>query len=303
MDYLREEIKAGVTVVLALVILTGFIVLIGGSRLFEKLDIYYVKVNNSAGLEIGSQVKLGGVRAGKVVDIKTPEAAGKPVVIEIGVKKGTPLYHGTKASIAQVGFVGDIYLLLSVENTTPELIRAGTEIPASDQVDFTVLMARLDEISGSANALINDARKILSKKNIDNFERLIEDTDHAVSSGSSNLEKAAVALKSTTGKLDLVLTEVEGLIRGNNGEITLLVKKARENMEKAGDMIKAFEETARSVDKTSRSADKTITLQSQKLDAFITILTRTTEDLHEVLQEINNKPWSIIYKEDAVRGD
>jgi phospholipid/cholesterol/gamma-HCH transport system substrate-binding protein len=301
--YLKEEIKAGVIVVLSLAILTGFIILIGGSRLFEKIDIYYVKVKNSAGLESGSQVKLGGVRAGKVIDIKAPEAAGKPVVITIGVKKGTAIYHGTKASITQVGFVGDIYLLLSVENTTPELIRAGTEIPASDQVNFDVLMARLDEISGSANALINDARKILSKKNIENIEKLIEDTDHAISSGSSSLDKVAVALKSTTGKLDSVLTEVEGLVKGNKGEIALIVKKAREDMEKAGDMIKAFEETARSVDKTSRSADKAITLQSQNIDTFMTILTRTTEDLHEVMQEIKNKPWSIIYKEGAVRED
>jgi ABC-type transporter Mla subunit MlaD len=301
--YLKEEIKAGVIIVLALFILTGFIILIGGSRLFEKVDIYYVKVKNSAGLETGSQVRLGGVRAGKVIDIKAPEAAGKPVVITIGVKKGTPIYHGTTASITQVGFVGDIYLLLSVENTTPELIRAGTEIPASEKVNFDVLMGRLDEISGSANALINDARKILSKKNIENIERLIEDTDHAITSGSSSLDKVAVALNNTTGRLDRVLTEVEGLVKGNKGEITLLVKKAREDLEKAGDMIKAFEETARSIDKTSRSADRVINLQSENIDALITALTKTTEDLHEVMQEIRNKPWSVIYKEGKEREE
>ncbi|MGD0282448.1 MAG: MlaD family protein [Dissulfurispiraceae bacterium] len=294
---MKEEIKAGIIVVLSLVILTGFIILIGGSQLFEKLDIYYVKVKNAAGLENGASVKLGGVRAGKVIDVRAPEAAGNPVVITIGVKKGTPLYRGTKASITQVGFVGDIYLLLSVEKTTPELIRAGTEIPASDQVNFDMLMARLDEISGSANGLINDARKMLSKKNIENIGKLIEDTDHAISSGSSSLDKLAVSLNNTTGKLDRVLTEVEGLVKGNKGEITLLVKKAREDMEKAGDMIKAFEETAKSIDKTSRSADRAINLQSENIDALIISLTKTTEDLREVMQEIKNKPWSIIYKE------
>lgn len=297
MAYMKEEIKAGIIVVLSLVILTGFIILIGGSQLFEKLDIYYVKVKNAAGLENGASVKLGGVRAGKVIDVRAPEAAGNPVVITIGVKKGTPLYRGTKASITQVGFVGDIYLLLSVEKTTPELIRAGTEIPASDQVNFDMLMARLDEISGSANGLINDARKMLSKKNIENIGKLIEDTDHAISSGSSSLDKLAVSLNNTTGKLDRVLTEVEGLVKGNKGEITLLVKKAREDMEKAGDMIKAFEETAKSIDKTSRSADRAINLQSENIDALIISLTKTTEDLREVMQEIKNKPWSIIYKE------
>lgn len=299
MDYLKEEIKAGIIVVLSLVILTGFIILIGGSRLFEKPDIYYVKVRNSAGLETGSSVKLGGVRAGKVIDIKAPEAAGEPVVITIGIKKGTPIYRGTRASITQVGFVGDLYLLLSVKNTAPERIRAGSEIPADESIDFNLLMARLDEISGSVNDLLKDAGKVLSKKNTDNIGKLIEDSDKAVVTGTASLDKVAAALKVTTGKLDRVLVSIEEVVRDNKGEITQLVKKTREDMDKAGDMIKAFEETARSIDKTSRSADNAINLQSQNIDSLIVSLTGTTEDLREVLQEIRSKPWSIVYKEGA----
>ncbi|MBF0558160.1 MAG: MCE family protein [Nitrospirae bacterium] len=299
MAYLKEEIKAGFIVVLSLVILTGFIVLIGGSQLFEKLDIYYVKVKNSAGLETGSSVKLGGVRAGKVVSITAPETAGEPVVITIGLKKGTPIYQGIRASITQVGFVGDLYLLLSVKNTTPERIKAGSEIPAEESVEFTVLMARLDEISGSVNSLLKDAGKIMSKKNIDNIGRLIEDTDKAVVTGATSFDKVATALKSTTSKLDRVLANVEEVVKDNKGDIAQLVRKAKEDMEKAGDMINAFEQTAKSIDKTSRSADSMINLQSQNIDTLLTSLTRTTEDLHEVLQEIKSKPWSIVYKEGA----
>ena len=66
MASLKEEIKAGLIILISLILLSGFIILVGGSQFFEKLDIYYVKVMDAAGLEVGAQVKLGGVRIGRV---------------------------------------------------------------------------------------------------------------------------------------------------------------------------------------------------------------------------------------------
>ena len=63
--YLKEEIKAGIIIISSLIILSGFTILISGSQLFEKFDVYYIKVMNAAGIESGSQVKLGGVRVGE----------------------------------------------------------------------------------------------------------------------------------------------------------------------------------------------------------------------------------------------
>ena len=88
MASIKEEIKAGLIVIISLVLLSGFIILIGGSQFFEKLDKYYVKVMDAAGLEVGAQVKLGGVRIGRVLNINAPKGPGQPITIEIGIKNG-----------------------------------------------------------------------------------------------------------------------------------------------------------------------------------------------------------------------
>lgn len=300
MAYLKEEVKAGLIIVSALVLLSGFIILIGGARMFEKFDTYYIKVKNAAGLEEGAQVKLGGVRVGQVIGVREPVSAGDSITIKIGVKRGTPLYKGTKALITQIGFVGDIYLLLSVDKTTNERFKPGETIPSDEQVQFTELMAKLDEISGSVNGLIKDVDALFSKKNIDNVEKLIANTDKAIVSGSSSLDKVAGSLKETTDKLEHVLVEVEALVKGNKREIAQLIMRAREGMEKAHDMIRTFEETAKTVDKTAKSVDRTIDLQSRNIDALLKTLTKTSEDLHDAMLEIKHKPWSVIYKEDTV---
>lgn len=294
---MKEEIKAGIIIVTSLIILSGFIILIGGSQVFEKFDKYYIKVMNAAGLEVGSQVKLGGVRIGRVLSIKAPNGPGEPVTVEIGIRKGAALYKGTKASITQIGFVGDIYLLLSVDKTTTERIKVGDIIPSQEQVQFDVLMSKVDGLSQTVDGLIKDIDKLFSEKNIKGIETLIGNTNEAIVSGSSNLDKVASGLKGTTNKLELVLNEVEELVKDNKGEVSQMIKKAREDLEKAGEMIKSIEATAKSVEKTSKSADRVIEIQSQNLEILLNTMNKTTEDLQDLFQEIKNKPWSIIYKE------
>ena len=303
MAYLKEEIKAGLIIVVSFLILSGFVILIGGSQVFEKTDSYFVKVMNAAGVEEGAQVKLGGVRVGKVLSISPPSAQGEPVTIRIGVKKGTELYRGTKASITQVGFVGDIYLLLSIERTTSERFKPGDTIPADEQVQFAVLMARLDSISQSVDGLIKDIDMIFSERNIREIESILKNANAAIVSGSSNFDKVANALKGTTAKLELVLNEVESLVKDNRADVTQLIRKAKDGVARAEEMIRAIEEAARSANATIRTADRAIDRQSENLDNLLHTLNRTTEDLRDALHEIKSKPWSVVYKEGQGREE
>lgn len=278
---LREEFKAGLLIVVALSILTVSVVLVGGSRLFEKFDIYTVKVTNAAGLETGAQVRLGGVRVGRVLDIREPAGPGDTITIELGLKQGTKLYKGTKAFITQIGFVGDIYLLLAVNETRNELIPVGSRIPSEDPVEFNLIMAKVDAIAVSVDTLVKNLNKVLSDKNIKEMESLFE-----------NVNKLSVTVTATMTNLQTVLVEVEGLVKDNKGEIAQLIKQAHTDLKKA-------EELLQSLNKTVKSVDRTVNVQSQNLDALLRSMNRTTEDLQDVLQELKNKPWSIIYKQDG----
>jgi len=293
---LRDEIKAGIIILASLFILSAAIILVGGSQFFQKFDTYYVMVMNAAGIETGSQVRLGGVKIGRVVRISAPDGPGKPISIEIGIKRGTTLYKGTKAFITQIGFVGDIYMLLAIDKTLNETIKPGSVIPSEEQVQFNEIMAKAVALSGSVDDLVRDINKIFSKRNIKEIEKLFENSNKAIVTGSVNIEKIASALKGTTDKIEQVLGEISGIVTDNKGEVALILKKAREDIEKAGDMIRAIEETVRTVDRTTKSVDGAINLQSQNLDNLFTTLNNTTEDLQDLLQEIKNKPWSFIYR-------
>ncbi len=294
---MKEEVKAGITIIASLAILTAFVVLIGGSRLLEKTDVYYVRLMNAAGLETGSLVKLGGVKVGTVVDVKEPDGPGKPVTIELAVRKGLPLYKGTKALVSQTGMVGDIFLLLSVESATNERLKPGGDIPSQESVDLAHVMARMDELLQSVDTVAKNVDALFSPNNADNVQKLVTDTNKAIVTGSASVEKSAAALKGTAEKLNIVLAELDGLVKDNRGEVSLLIKKAKEDLDRAGKMIDGIETTVKTVDNTAGSVDRAVQLQSRNLDELLHTMTRTTEELQDALQEIKRKPWSFIYKE------
>ncbi len=295
--YLREEIKAGAIIVASFAILSAFVILIGGSRFFEKSDLYYTKVMNAAGLEKGAQVRLGGVSVGSVLDIKEPEGPGKPLTIEIAIKKGTLLYKGTKALITQSGFVGDTYLLLAIDHTTAGRIGVGEEIPSEARTDLGMVMTRLYELSQTIDVLIKDVDRLFNEKNAREIDKLLSNTNKSVISISSNAEQVASSLRATTDKINRVLNEVEEMVKTNKGEVSELIRGARKDLDKAGDAITRIEEAAKRIDGVSGSTGQAIDELSQNLDNLISDMTKATQDLRDGIQEIRRKPWSILYKE------
>jgi phospholipid/cholesterol/gamma-HCH transport system substrate-binding protein len=300
---MKEEIKAGIIIVTSFLVLSALVVLIGGSRLFEKIDKYYVKVTNAAGLETGSQVKLGGVRVGRVLSIAEPAGPGRPLTIEIGLKKGTPVYKGTKALITQIGFVGDIYLLLAVDRTTEGKIEPGGEIPAEEATDFAKMMTKLEGLSQTVDSLVKDIDKLFTPDNIHEMEKLVRNTNKAIVVGTANIEQVSASLKSTTEKLGQVLAEVEDVVKTNKGEVSELIRKARQDLDRAGEMLRTIEAAAKSVDKVTGDVGVVVDRQGQNIDGLVDAMTRTAEELQGVLQEIRNKPWSVLYREDRAKGE
>jgi ABC-type transporter Mla subunit MlaD len=290
--YLKEEIKAGVIIISALLILSLFTIFIGGTTFFERHDIYYVNVLNAAGLEPGAQVKLGGVRVGRVMKISAPQSPGQKVSVKLGLKEGTQLYEGTEAVISQVGFVGDIYMLLSVEKTSDRRIQVGETIPSIESVDFALLMTKVNVISDSIDDLVNDVGRLFSQSTVEEFEKAIGNTNDT-------------------------LQEIRGLVKDTRGKISVMLETATDDLRKASDMIDAIkstagelENTARGIGKTAGSVENTsenlgdaVDIQSRNITNLINTLNRTAEELEELLQEIKNKPWSIIYKEGKTKNE
>src|SRR5688572_19158471 len=69
------EVKVGALILVAMVLLGGFIVVMGGLSV-ARVYTLYVDFDNPSGLQVGAPVKIAGVKVGKVDDLEY--RGGKP---------------------------------------------------------------------------------------------------------------------------------------------------------------------------------------------------------------------------------
>jgi phospholipid/cholesterol/gamma-HCH transport system substrate-binding protein len=135
--------------VIALLVVAAFNVeelpLIGGG------DRYSAAFSEAGGLKAGDEVRIAGVKAGKV---DTVELAGDHVKVSFRVKSGQHLGAGTGASIRIKTILGAKYLAL--EPKGPGRLAPGSEIPRSRTVSAYDVVAAFSDLTTTSEKIDTD---------------------------------------------------------------------------------------------------------------------------------------------------
>lgn len=300
---MRDEIKAGLIITIGMAILTLSVIAIGGSKIFDSFDVYYVKLFNVTGLDSGSNVMLGGMKVGRVLSIRSPEKPNSPIIIEIGIDKGTPIYEGTTANISQVGFVGDIFLQLHLNPTKGDRIPPNSFIPAVEQSNFNTIMAKAEELTVSLKKLVEDTNKIFTDENTKKVSMILDNTNNIIVNTDKRLEHAVSSLKDMVSRLNSTLSKIETTIDDNRGDIRDIVIKLKRDIDAIEGLISSLKETSQSINKTVNSANHMIQNQNENLDLIFMQLIKTTDSLNEAIVEFNQRPWRLLYREIPIKEE
>ncbi len=128
MEYRRTEIRAGVFLLLSFVILVVMVFAVSDIQsLFKKKKEVKVLFLFSDGIEKDAQVRLSGIKVGKVTDVRVaPEFADK-IELTLSVLNDTVIKEDTKAAIKTLGLVGGKYVELTGGSPNGSIARAGQD--------------------------------------------------------------------------------------------------------------------------------------------------------------------------------
>ena len=145
MEYRRNEIRAGIFLLISFVILVVMIFAVSDIQsLFKKKKEVKVLFQFSDGIEKNAPVRLSGIKIGKVSDIRVVPEKGDKVELTLSVFNDTVLRRDTKAAIKTLGLVGGKYVELS--GGTPQSPATAASMPISP----TLCPLRIrSQISGS----------------------------------------------------------------------------------------------------------------------------------------------------------
>ena len=217
--------------------IVGFAFLVGLLHLFEKTYALDAVFPDAAGLRGGDEVKVAGVKAGRVTSLEVDRDDGT-VIVHMAIDEGVDLGPDTSAEIALATLLGSKYVRLSgdveapyladvdrkqrtipVERTkTPfdvfELTRIGTEnIEATDTDKLNQLITQLGDVT--------DGRHEAISKLATGVQRVGSAVNARTTQLESLLDQAAV-LTTTLREKDSTLVS---LIEQSRGILSLLSER------------------------------------------------------------------------------
>jgi phospholipid/cholesterol/gamma-HCH transport system substrate-binding protein len=325
----RNDLKAGIFILLSLVLIVGVIIAIKGiGRLLEPSQEATVVFNLSddiGGLRAGGDVRIGGFKVGVVRDIELIESPGKApqIVVRCSVPARFQIRKDARVRV-QDTLTGSSWLNFDSLGTPGGPLLAGTDTLTGRPSAMSTLLASASDVAPEIRDTVRDVRTVTVPKvnnAVDHYTLVAQHGTALIKHVRSKIDPIvdryyalADTAKDAAGHLRDIFGETKGDFKTTMANISTATGTVKEKlppiMEKIdGTLTKvqtavdsanvALEDvkvTATNVKDVSASARSVIVGNRSKIDGMIASLKTTGDNLKYASAEIRRSPWRLLYK-------
>jgi phospholipid/cholesterol/gamma-HCH transport system substrate-binding protein len=306
-----EEVKVGLFVLAALVLLLAAFALVGGANIFGTPKNYYtVRTKFAGGIEAGSPVRYAGMKVGRVekLEFGGDQDPGRAVV-HISVDPQTPVRTDSTAKITSLGMLGENYVEISAGTKEKPALPSGSEIPSKESVQWGELVDTFGGATDEAKALLADARPKVNQA-LDNINDLTNEENRRrvreslrkideiltdakprlksimsnVDSASAKIDKFMDEIKDTRARLDTLLENWNKLAKDDDAEVQRTLRELRKTLARAEG---AMDEVRR-----------LLVANRDQIDTTLENIEVSTENIREITDTIKQRPSSLVWSKD-----
>lgn len=333
-----QRARLGAFMILATVLFVGAVGTLAGLRFWNPRDRYFVRYRESvSGLEVGSTVKMKGVRVGQVEALSMENVESVRVVLALAPT--TPIKIDTRAVITSIGITGLKFIELTGGSREGERLPPNTarsEIAPGASIVHT-LTGRAIDISQKAEQVLNNLLLLTDDSTRQRIHGLI---DHSAELATSlnelvrderalrimkNAERATAALARAATSMDRVVQQIapglEDTLRSASaaaatfnrvaeklrvqrllGELTRAARTLRERIEDPAlsTLLDTFGSTANTVRNVTRDFSAAVNHNDRQLRRLWSMLTNAADDLKSFARAIKERP-SLLLRGETVK--
>lgn len=249
MESEARYIQVGLVTLLLIALLVGGLAWLAGRTGQTAQDRYlvYFRAQSLEGLQINSDVRMQGVKVGKVVDYAILPGEAHKVRVLLQVDDRTPVMAGVKAIVSRHLVTG--LAAIDLENP-PQATEALIQVPEGEK--YPVIpegVSRLDKVTNSLEELGKSSQESFSRFNAllsDRNQRAIANTLANLSRATDDLNKALPEIQATAVSVQRAANQIDGL--GAEARVAL--------KESAGQLSKVAGETSATLVSTRATLDR-----------------------------------------------
>lgn len=257
MSKISNELKIGLTVLVAVVVaFIGFRIM-KDMPLFKSSTTMYTKFSKVNGLLPGNLVNVNGYKIGSVKKMEITSTDS--VLVTLNLEEGYNIPVGSKAVLKSSGLLGNKFIEINKSDRKEFIEDGGTIKGVYEQgmMDtFADKGAKLsDDITSSVNGieeLVNNLNQTLNDDNKDDISAILNELRSTTESLSSLVNRRQTDLDTMIVAAKNTLTSVEDL--------------SSDNKEELSNMIRNLESTSMEMESLSKGLNQTNTTLSEVLD-------------------------------------
>lgn len=266
---IAKEVKIGLMVTVALVILFVGFYFLKGAAIFSNEKDYYCYFKDVDGLQNSASVQVRGLNVGKVSHTQLIDNKG--VLVKISINTNVEIPAGTIAELAS-DLLGPKIIKLEL-GPGPAMMSKGDTLPSHNQAGV------IDKVSDQLTPRLEELKETISE-----FNRALVSVNSIVGEENQKALQAAVAsIKATSDNL----AALSSSLNKESGEMSDIIHNAKSitgNLSKNNDTINHI---------LANASNITRQLSNAPIQKTVTDLQKTIGELHGVMDKINNNQGSL----------
>lgn len=254
--------------------------------LFHRGSEYRAAFKNVAGLNLGDEVRYGGLIVGSVTRLRLDPEDPTRIDVTFRVRPQTPLRVDTYATITQVGLLGQPYLNLEAGLPTAAALPPRSRVPTRDNLTFQDAMSRLAVFLDRADTLLHGVERIAASSPWDRIDRTLSRVDALLSNAAAGSGRVIDNLDQATLQLAGMLDRTERLI----GSLDTAFRDASPGLRQAQREALAAMRDLRALIGDMRDA----TGDGERLGRIVDNLSAASEDLARLADRLEKEPTSVL---------
>jgi phospholipid/cholesterol/gamma-HCH transport system substrate-binding protein len=289
MDYKSSEIKAGIFIIISIVLFIVFLAIIIGMNSFSEKVTYLARFEYVGGIEKGSAVRYAGLQVGSVMDVRLTDDGFPGAEVVIQVEKETPIRVDSRAFMTTIGIMGSAYVEVTAGTPTSPRLEPGSLISSEDVTGFAQMTGVASNAIDEMTALLSGMNDLLNEHNRKRISSMITSLDEIAGNTEQSLQITLDNMNTLIDQVNNLVLAAENIVAKNDTTIT-------NSVEALETLLDEGVATLTSVENMVSKVDETLLTNQQQYNQIITNLNTTTENLTDFSQTIKERPWSLVRK-------
>ncbi|MCK4311460.1 MAG: MCE family protein [Candidatus Cloacimonetes bacterium] len=300
-----QKLRLGIFILVVSVLMIIFLVLVAGSKIMEKRDIYYIKYEDTSvsGLQVGGPVKYRGIGIGRVDDITIDKDDVTNIIVVVSVKSGTPIKEDMRASLIPIGITGLLQVEITGGSKEAEFLKPKSYIKAGVSI-FESISGKAEILTQKMELLLNNLAEITNAENREKIENILSNVDTIIEENQKTVTTFVANLDSISGDLVMISRDTKEAVDKLNSILQSgKVEDIIESTEKISSdiaqtditqLLSDFNDTIKQLDVTLSRIDATHLKSRQDILDTIEGLKETIDYLNEFARQLSEDPSLLI---------